>query len=164
MLARARLWCAALAIVTAAAGTAIAKEGLEEEAAARDPSHVAARQAIDARRYAEALRVLGEALARDTQNAETHNLLGFAYRKMGDLEQAFRHYQEALRLNPEHRGAHEYIGEAYLAVGNLAKAEEHLRRLEALCQSPCEEKVDLKAAIDTYKARRRTGATPIPAR
>ena len=51
MLARARLWCAALAIVTAAAGTAIAKEGLEEEAAARDPSHVAARQAIDARRY-----------------------------------------------------------------------------------------------------------------
>jgi hypothetical protein len=25
-------------------------------------------------------------------------------RKMGDLEQAFRHYHEALRLNPEHRG------------------------------------------------------------
>jgi tetratricopeptide (TPR) repeat protein len=79
---------------------------------------------------------------------------------MGDLEQAFRHYHEALRLNPEHRGAHEYIGEAYLAAGNLAKAEEHLRRLETLCQSPCEEQVDLRAAIDAYKAGRRTGAAP----
>jgi Flp pilus assembly protein TadD len=159
MLGRARVWCAAFIILTAASSTA--KEGDEEEAAARDPSHVAARQAIDARRYQEALRVLGAALARDYQNAETHNLLGFAYRKMGDLEQAFRHYHEALRLNPEHRGAHEYIGEAYLAAGNLAKAEEHLRRLEALCQSPCEEQVDLRAAIDAYKAGRRTGAAPL---
>jgi Flp pilus assembly protein TadD len=161
MLGRARVWCAAFIILTAASSTASAKEGDEEEAAARDPSHVAARQAIDARRYQEALRVLGAALARDDQNAETHNLLGFAYRKMGDLEQAFRHYHEALRLNPEHRGAHEYIGEAYLAAGNLAKAEEHLRRLEALCQSPCEEQVDLRAAIDAYKAGRRTGAAPL---
>jgi tetratricopeptide (TPR) repeat protein len=160
MLRTTRPWWAALALVAALAGPGLGKEGAEEEAAARDPSHVAARQAIDARRYQEALRVLGAALARDYQNAETHNLLGFAYRKMGDLKQAFHHYHEALRLNPEHRGAHEYIGEAYLAAGNLDKAEEHLRRLEALCQSPCEEQVDLRAAIDAYKAGRRTGAAP----
>jgi len=104
MLTSTRPWWAALALVTVLAGPGLGKEGAEEEAAARDPSHVAARQAIDGRRYQEALGVLGTALARDYQNAETHNLLGFAYRKMGDLEQAFRHYHEALRLNPEHRG------------------------------------------------------------
>jgi len=164
MTSRARLLCAALAIVMALAGGARAREGQEEEAAARNPSHVAAREAIAARRYPEALRVLHEALARDAKDAETHNLLGFAYRKMGDLEQAFRHYHEALVLNPEHRGAHEYIGEAYLAAGNLAKAEEHLRRLERLCQSPCEEQADLRAAIDAYRAQRPTGAAPSPTR
>jgi Flp pilus assembly protein TadD len=155
-----RPWCAAIVLALAAAGAADAKEGAEEEAATQDPTHVAAREAIDERRYAEALRLLGEALARDAQNAETHNLLGFAYRKLGNLEQAFRHYDEALRLNPEHRGVHEYIGEAYLAAGNLAKAEEHLRLLDGLCRSPCEEQVDLRKAIDDYKARRRTGVLP----
>jgi Flp pilus assembly protein TadD len=163
MSAGARVGWAALAIVIAFAGGVVAKEGAEEEAAARDPSHVAARAAIDARHYQEAVRVLGAALARDHQNAETHNLLGFAYRKMGDLEQAFRHYREALRLDPEHRGAHEYIGEAYLAAGDLTKAEEHLGRLEGLCRS-CEELVDLRTAIDAYKAKRRTGAGPSPTR
>ena len=34
-------------------------------------------QAAAGRRYQEALGVLGTALARDYQNAETHNLLGF---------------------------------------------------------------------------------------
>jgi tetratricopeptide (TPR) repeat protein len=146
-----------LAVVTltlAATGAVLAKEGLEEEAAALDPSYVAAQDAIRERRYAEARRLLGEALARDGQNADTHNLLGFAYRKTGNLEAAFRHYQEALRLNPDHRGAHEYIGEAYLAAENLDKAEDHLRVLERLCQSPCEEQTDLRTAIDAYKARR----------
>jgi tetratricopeptide (TPR) repeat protein len=155
-----RPWGLALALALAAAGAALAREGLEEEEASLDPSYVAARKAIGERRYAEALRLLDEALARDAQNAETHNLLGFAYRKSGNLERAFQHYYEALRLNPEHRGAHEYIGEAYLAAGNLAKAEEHLRLLIRLCQSPCEEQADLGKAIEDYKAGRRTGGLP----
>jgi hypothetical protein len=29
-----------------------------------------------------------------------------------------------------------------------------------LCQSPCDEQVDLKAAIDAYKAKRQTGGAP----
>jgi len=153
MTSRARLLCAALAIVMALAGGARAREGQEEEAAARNPSHVAAREAIAARRYPEALRVLHEALARDAKDAETHNLLGFAYRKMGDLEQAFRHYHEALVLNPEHRGAHEYIGEAYLMQGNLAKAKEHLGQLDKLCFFGCEEYTDLKKAIAEFETK-----------
>ena len=140
------------------AGAALAVEGAEEEAAALDPSYAAARSAIAERRYADALRLLGEALARNPQNADTHNLLGYAYRKTGNLERAFHHYHEALRLNPGHRGAHEYIGEAYLMAGDLAKAEDHLRQLDRLCQSPCEERDDLGKAIADYKAGRRTSA------
>jgi Flp pilus assembly protein TadD len=154
-------WWAAIALALAVAGAAGAKEGAEEDAAAQDPSHVAARSAITERRYAEAVRLLGEALARDTGNAETHNLLGYAHRKNGDLARAFHHYHEALRLDPEHRGAHEYIGEAYLLAGDLARAEDHLRRLERLCPSACEERDDLRKAIDAYRTTR---ATAPPAR
>jgi Flp pilus assembly protein TadD len=102
-----RPWCAAIALALAVAGAAGAKEGAEEDAAAQDPSHVAARSAIAERRYADAVRLLGEALGRDAGNAETHNLLGYAHRKNGDLPRAFQHYHEALRLDPDHRGAHE---------------------------------------------------------
>ena len=155
MLSSIRPWCAAIALALAATGAAIAREGAEEEAATLDPSYVAAKTAIASRRYPDALRLLSEALARDPLNADTHNLLGYTHRKSGNLERAFHHYQEALRLDPRHRGAHEYIGEAYLLAGNLAKAEDHLRVLEGLCQSPCEERDDLRKAISEYKQRAR---------
>jgi Flp pilus assembly protein TadD len=148
-----RPWCAAIALALAATGAAFAKEGAEEEAAALDPSYAAAKTAVTERRYADAVRLLDDALSRNANDADTHNLLGYAHRKNGNLQQAFRHYDEALRLNPQHRGAHEYIGEAYLMAGNLGRAEHHLRVLEGLCQSPCEERDDLAKAIREYKAR-----------
>ena len=154
MSSRLRLWCAVIAVAVAAAGPAFAREGAEEDAAAQDPSHVAARRAIVERRYLDAVTLLGEALARDPLNADTHNLLGYAHRKNGNLERAFHHYHEALRLDPNHRGAHEYIGEAYLTAGDLAKAEDHLRRLDRLCPTPCEERDDLQKAIDAYRKAR----------
>jgi tetratricopeptide (TPR) repeat protein len=76
---------------------------------------------------------------------------GFAYRKSGNLDAAFKHYNEALRLDPRHRGAHEYIGEAYLMQGNLDKAKEHLARLDRLCFFGCEEYDDLKKSIAEYE-------------
>jgi tetratricopeptide (TPR) repeat protein len=155
-------WCAAIALALAVTGAAGAREGAEEEAAAQDPSYVAARLAITERRYAEAIRLLGEALARDPTSADIHNMLGYAHRKSGNLERAFQHYHEALRLNPDHRGAHEYIGEAYLLAGDLERAEDHLRRLIRLCPSPCEERDDLQQAIETYRKGRRSD-TPAPA-
>lgn len=140
-------------LVVVAAGGAAAVDDDDDPNVARDPSYVAARHAIRGRQYSEAIRFLHEALARDSKDADTHNLLGFAYRKSGDLDRAFQHYHEALRLEPHHRGAHEYIGEAYLMRGDLARAEEHLRELNRLCRTRCEERDDLEAAIQQYKAR-----------
>jgi Flp pilus assembly protein TadD len=151
-----RPWCAVIMLVLVAAGAAFGVDDDDDTNAVRDPSYVSARQAIRGRQYFDAIRLLGEALARDPNDADTHNLLGFAYRKTGDLDRAFRHYHEALRLVPDHRGAHEYIGEAYLMVGELPKAEEHLQALNRLCRARCDERDDLRTAIEQYKIRSRS--------
>jgi tetratricopeptide (TPR) repeat protein len=78
---------------------------------------------------------------------------GYAYRNVGRLDDALRHYEAALRLNPRHRGAHEYIGEAYLMVNDPAKAEEHLAALKEICVVACEEYEDLEKAIAAYQVR-----------
>ena len=127
----------------------------EEEPARLHPGYIAAKAAIDRKRYAEALPLLQQVLAQNGDDANAHNLLGFVYRKSGNLDAAFRHYEIALRLNPAHRGAHEYVGEAYLMVNNLAKAEEHLRALDRLCLLPCAEYDDLQKSIEVYKAGQR---------
>lgn len=113
MLRAVRPWLAAITLVAAAAATAGAVDGDDDPNVARDPSYVSARQAIRSGQYTDAIRLLNEALARDPHDADTHNMLGFAFRKRGDLDRAFAHYREALRLAPDHRGVHEYIGEAY---------------------------------------------------
>src|SRR5687767_13086356 len=108
----------ALAIM---AGAALADSCGDEDSAPLHPSYVEAKAAIDEKRYADALPLLQQAMAQNSGDANVHNLLGFAYRKIGNLDAAFKHYSTALRLNPDHRGAHEYMGEAYLMVKNLAK-------------------------------------------
>jgi Flp pilus assembly protein TadD len=90
--------------------------------------------------------------SREPDNADVQNHLGYAWRKSGNLDLAFKHYNDALRLDPKHKGAHEYIGEAYLIVNNLPKAEEHLARLDKLCFFSCEEYRDLKKAVEQYKS------------
>lgn len=148
--------CGVVALVTAIAhGFALADPTEEASAAPLHPGYIAAKAAIEKKRYAEALPLLQQVLAQDSSDANAHNLLAFAYRKTGNLDAAFKHYGIALRLKPDHRGAHEYIGEAYLMVNNLAKAEEHLRVLDRLCMLPCEEFTDLQEAIEAYKARQR---------
>jgi tetratricopeptide (TPR) repeat protein len=112
-----------------------------------------AEKAIKDKDYVSAITYLNAVVARDPQDAEAYNLLGYSERMRGNLNEAFDHYERALAINPKHRGAHEYIGETYLLAGNLSKAEEHLAILDKLCLFPCEEYRDLKAAIADYKAK-----------
>ena len=128
----------------------------DPSAAKLDPDYAAGKKAIAAKDWSGAIKSLSSAALRDTRNPDIQNYLGFAYRKAGDMDSAFKHYDRALQLNPRHRGAHEYVGEAYLLVGNLPKAEEHLSALQKICLIPCEEYGDLKKEIDAY--RKRAGA------
>ena len=122
-------------------------------AAPEDPDYVAGKQAVEAMNWQAALDAFNKVLAKDARNANAHNYLGYAYRKSGKLDLAFKHYEEALRLDPRHRGAHEYVGEAYLMTGNLAKAEEHLKALDDICLFSCEEYRDLKKAVAEYRQK-----------
>lgn len=116
-----------------------------------DPDFAAGKKAIESKDWSTAIKSLSSAAMRDTRNPDIQNYLGYAYRKDGDMDSAFKHYDLALQLNPRHRGAHEYVGEAYLLVGNLPKAEEHLAALQRICLIPCEEYGDLKKEIDAYR-------------
>jgi len=141
--------------------TALSVPSRHASAVDTDPSPPASgdyaegRNAIEAKDWAQAIKLLTSAAQRDSRNADVQNLLGYAYRNSGQLDIAFKHYERALQINPRHRGAHEYVGEAYLMVGNLAKAEEHLAALKAGCPRVCEERDDLMRSIERYRARKK---------
>jgi tetratricopeptide (TPR) repeat protein len=118
--------------------------------AALDPDFAAGKRAIAAGGWNEAIRALTSAALRDARNADIQNYLGYAYRRLRQLDPAMQHYQQALALNPRHRSAHEHLGEAHLVQGDLAKAKEHLAALEQICLIPCDEYDDLKRAIAEY--------------
>lgn len=125
----------------------------DEQALLADPDYAAALSALKAGDAAAALPRLQQALKRFPEHADVHNELGFTYRRLKQLDQAFVHYRRALEINPLHRGAHEYIGEAYLIVGNQPAAERHLAALRSICVLPCEELRDLEKAIAEYRIR-----------
>jgi cytochrome c-type biogenesis protein CcmH/NrfG len=141
-----------LALVTATAVWGMDTPKPEPEKP-KDPALEQARAAIDKQDWAGAQGILRDAVARNPQSADLHNLYAYSIRKGTNpqMDLVFRHYNEALRLDPKHRGAHEYIGEAYLMSGNVAKAKEHLAQLDRLCTFGCNEYSKLKAAVAQYE-------------
>jgi len=111
-----------------------------------------AMDAIQAGRYAQAVPMLENWVAGHSDDADGFNWLGYAYRKTGRLDPAFKAYKRALGLDPQHKGAHEYIGEAYLMANQPDKAEYHAKILAQLCPQTCEELNDLRAAIAAHRA------------
>ena len=123
-------------------------------AAPSDADYDAGKKAIESKDWKSALDYFGRAAVRDAGNADIHNYLGYAYRKSGNLDAAFKSYAVALRLDPKHKGAHEYVGEAYLLTNNLAMAEQHLASFERICGRNCEEYKDLAHEVAEYKKRK----------
>ena len=102
-----------------------------------------------------AIAFLEKSLSGNSESADAENLLGYSYRKLGNYDEAFKHYARALKLDPKHLGAHEYVGEAYLKVENLKKAKEHLARLGNLCAYDCPEYRDLRKEVIAYERARK---------
>ena len=144
----------ALIIFLFAASTGWAMDDPKPEPkGANDPSLDQARAALARQDWTGAQTVLRDAVSRNPQSADYHNLYAYAMRKGANpsMDLVFRHYNEALRLDPKHRGAHEYIGEAYLLSGNLPKAKEHLAQLDKLCTFGCEEYTKLRKEVAAYE-------------
>ena len=116
-----------------------------------EPDFKAGKKALGAQDWKGAVAAFEVAALRDPLNADIQNYIGYAYRRLRQLEPAMGHYQQALTLNPRHRSAREHLGEAYLVLGEPAKAEQLLAALENICLIPCEEYDDLKRAIATYR-------------
>lgn len=123
------------------------------EAAAGDTSGLTkAREAIAAKDYSGAIRILFGLSQSNPQNADVQNLMGYSYRMLGQYPQAFVYYDKALAIDPMHKGALEYEGEAYLETNQLPKAMTNLATLKRACgASGCTEIAQLESAIGRYK-------------
>lgn len=144
-----------LALALAACWCCAAPSGdSDDQALLADQNYAAALVALKADNAAAALPHLNLALKRFPENADVHNELGFAYRRMQQLDKALEHYKRALEINPTHRGAHEYIGEAYLMLDDAPSAERHLTALRSICVMSCEELQDLEKAIAQHRVQK----------
>jgi cytochrome c-type biogenesis protein CcmH/NrfG len=114
------------------------------------PSLQEIKKTIDSHKYTEAISQLKTYIGKDSNNADAYTYLGFAYRKNGNLPDAFKAYDKALAIDPKHLGAHEYLGEAYLQKREPEKAKATLNKLKGICGN-CEEARDLEKAIAAYK-------------
>lgn len=131
--------------------TTMASVGADADWAELEPDFKAGKKALGAQDWKGAIAAFERAALRDPLNADIQNYIGYAYRRLRQLEPAMGYYQRALALNPRHRSAREHIGEAYLVLGEPARAEQQLDELANLCLIPCEEYEDLKQAIALYK-------------
>jgi tetratricopeptide (TPR) repeat protein len=105
---------------------------------------------------------MSEALEVRPWQDNAHNLMGFAYRKLGDYPAALDAYGKALTLNPYNRGALEYLGEAYLELDRPDDAKATLDLLADACRllahgavdplTKCEEWQELSEAYEAYMA------------
>jgi Tfp pilus assembly protein PilF len=145
---------AILALLVCAHG-ALAADTSSPSMRVTDPMMERYMAAAERQDWKSAAAAMSEALQKDANNADYHNLYAYSLRRSGtaDMDQVFKHYNEALRIDPKHRGAHEYLGEAYLMVGNVAKAKEHLGALDKLCFFGCSEYDGLKKAIGDFEAK-----------
>jgi len=115
-----------------------------------DAEFADAQNAIAGFHYDKAVSYLQDVLARQPDNPDVLNLMGFAKRKLGDQSAALDYYDRALALQPDHIGANEYLGELYLEMKDLAKAKERLAVLQQAC-GDCEEYNELKDKIAKFE-------------
>jgi tetratricopeptide (TPR) repeat protein len=116
-----------------------------------DPKFIAGYRAAyatiyDRNDYASAigqLKVLGQ-----DDRADVANLIGYAYRKLGDYKLAQVWYERALTADPNHVRTWQYYGLWQLEQGNRDQAQFHLNRIAQLCGTDCAEYRSLAAALE----------------
>jgi tetratricopeptide (TPR) repeat protein len=111
------------------------------------PDLTSVRASIKAKHYDAALTQLKTLVVKYPQ-PDVYSLMGFALRKTGDRAQSMTYYRRALDADPNHRGALEYQGELFVELGQLDNARANLAKLDRLCSFGCEERQDLKEAIE----------------
>ncbi|HEV2177551.1 MAG TPA: tetratricopeptide repeat protein [Terriglobia bacterium] len=78
---------------------------------------------LETRRPDLAIEALGRSLKCDSQDSNTHYILGNAYGSSGQLERAAACYRRALEIDPEHAKAEEFL----MRTESLLESREHYR-------------------------------------
>lgn len=123
--------------------------GTDDGSAAASPTASAydeAKAMVNEGNFAAALPKLMNVTKEDPKNADAWNLLGFTYRKLGQLSDSDKAYLTVLKINPNHLGALEYQGELFITTGKIDKAKANLAKLQGLC-GKCEQAEDLEKAL-----------------
>lgn len=93
---------------------------------------------------------LGQLQAIAHPDVRTLTYIGFAHRKLGDMDAALAHYGRALGADPNFTVARAYLGEAYLTLGRRDRAGAELSEIETRCGKSCAEYADLAGHIDAF--------------
>lgn len=150
------LIAALLAVDMSPVGAVTGFDAAPGPATADDP-YAAGVAAFEQEDWRAVLDHMAKALDARPWEDNAHNLMGFAYRKLGNYPAALDAYGKALLLNPYHRGALEYLGEAYLELDRPDDAQDTLNRLAEACRlvddtPSCEEWQELNEAYEAYLA------------
>jgi tetratricopeptide (TPR) repeat protein len=119
-----------LVLATAPAGAVTMGGESERPAASAGDDYAQGAAAFEREDWPAVIEHMTRAVEERPWHDDAYNLMGFAYRKLGDYDQALQAYDWALKLNPHHRGALEYLGEAYLELDRPEDAKAMLERLE----------------------------------
>ncbi len=71
---------------------------------------------------------LNRAFALAPQNTEILNKLGFVEGKLGNLDEAIKHYEQSLHLDENDDLTHNALASMYKAQGEFDKAQEHYKK------------------------------------
>ncbi|MEQ8823872.1 MAG: tetratricopeptide repeat protein [Filomicrobium sp.] len=99
-------------------------------------------------RYNEALSYLNKTKVKNTR---VLTYIGFATRKLGNVEAAMGYYEEALHRDPKNDVARSYLGEAHLSRGDLQSAVAQLKAIENGCGRTCAPYAELAAHIAAFE-------------
>lgn len=143
------LSAAAIAMSLSSASAA----GYGEDTGGANPELDAAVALLEAEDFAGATPILRQLSADEPSDPDVFNLLGYALRKTGALEESGVAYAAALALDPHHSRALEYQGELFLMLDDVAAAEANLLKLQERCGFPCDEKDALAAAIADWRSQ-----------
>lgn len=108
-------------------------------------------KAVDAKNFSQAVADFTQALKLKENFPEAYNMLGFSYRKLGQLANAFKNYEKALKLKPLFPEAREYYGEAFLEADDLLHS---LQQYVILKNLGVEEADELWGKIESYVIRK----------
>lgn len=107
------------------------------------------------REYEAAIADFARAVSLKPDHKESHNYLGYCYRRVGKLEHSLASYGKAIEIDPRFAQAREYRGETYLALGRVEEAEAELAELRKL--DP-EQAAVLEQSLALYRDRQKQAA------